>query len=393
MTAASVSSNTSTPAVDAVFMDRALDLAARGVALASPNPMVGAVLVRDGRIVGEAFHRYEGVRHAEVIAVESAGRDAARGATLYINLEPCCHTGRTAPCTQAVIAAGITRVVAAMTDPNPKVAGRGFRQLRAAGIEVSTGLREAEARRLNEAFAKWTVSREPFVTLKSALTLDGQLVLPHLGKRARPVPRSRKDRWISSPESRAEVQLMRHASDALLTGIGTVLGDDPLLSDRTGLPRRRKLLRVVMDSRLRLPLRSKLVCSADHDVLVFTRAREDSPKARALRRAGVEVVRIGGRGTRPDLRAVIAELGRREILSVLLEAGATLNSAAIAAGIVDKMRVFLAPKVAGFAKKMSGAAPVSNGLRAAQELKSVTIKQFGPDFALEGYLHDVYRTR
>ncbi|MGD0908791.1 MAG: bifunctional diaminohydroxyphosphoribosylaminopyrimidine deaminase/5-amino-6-(5-phosphoribosylamino)uracil reductase RibD [Candidatus Acidiferrales bacterium] len=400
MTASTVSDDTSTAAgqtelqsIDAVAMGRALNLAARGVALTTPNPMVGAVLVRDGKTVGEGFHTYEGLRHAEVIALEAAGTEAARGATLYINLEPCCHTGRTGPCTQALIAAGVTRVVAAMTDPDSRVAGRGFTELRAAGIEVSTGPREAEARRLNEAFGKWTVSREPLVTLKSALTLDGQLVLPHQGKRARPSPQSRKDRWISSPESRAQVQQMRHASDALLTGIGTVLGDDPLLTDRTGLPRRRKLLRIVMDSRLRLPVRSKLVGSADHDVLVFTRAREDSPKARALRRAGVEVVRIGGQGTRPDLRAVIAELGRREILSVLLEAGGILNSAAIAAGIVDKMRVFFAPKVAGFAGKKKAAASPSNGFRAARELQNVTMTQFGPDFAVEGYFHDVYRTR
>ena len=387
-------SSVSTPIVasDAVFMDRALELAARGVALTSPNPMVGAVLVRDGRIVGEGFHTYQGMCHAEIIAIEAAG-EAARGAALYVNLEPCCHMGRTGPCTKAVIAAGIARVVAAMADPNPSVAGRGFKELRAAGIEVAIGLREAEARRLAEAFARWIVSRRPLVTLKSALTLDGQLVLPHprlprshRGGRARP---PLKDRWISSPESRAEVQRMRHASDALLTGIGTVLGDDPLLNDRTGLPRRRKLLRVVMDSRLRLPLRSKLARSADGDVLVFTRAREDSPKARALRRAGVEVVRLAGSGTQPDLRAVVAELGRREMLSVLLEAGATLNSAALAAGIVDKMRLFYAPKVAGFA----GGPAVSNGLQAARELHNITTAQFGVDFAIEGYLRDVYRTR
>ncbi len=267
MNASASSSSAATVAADAIFMDRALELAARGVALASPNPLVGAVLVRDGHVIGEGFHTYEGVRHAEIIALEAAG-ESARGATLYINLEPCCHTGRTGPCTQALIAAGVARVVAAMADPNPAVAGRGFKQLRAAGIEVSTGLREAEARRLNEAFARWIVSRKPLVTLKSALTLDGQLVLPHAkGERAQGQPAFHKDdRWISSPESRAEVQRMRHASDALLTGIGTVLVDDPLLTDRTGLPRRRKLLRVVMDSRLRLPLRSKLVRSADGDV-------------------------------------------------------------------------------------------------------------------------------
>jgi diaminohydroxyphosphoribosylaminopyrimidine deaminase / 5-amino-6-(5-phosphoribosylamino)uracil reductase len=412
-------------AADAAFMDRALELAARGGALASPNPMVGAVLVRDGRVIGEGFHTYEGLRHAEIVALEAAGTqfaqaagkqyaeklgslvgrafrhdikaassgvltpgedDAARGATLYINLEPCYHTGRTGPCTKALIAAGVARVVAAMADPNPAVAGRGFTELRAAGIEVSVGLRESEARRLNEAFAKWIMTHRPLVTLKSALTLDGQLVLPHPRKKARP---ALKNRWISSAESRAEVQRMRHASDALLTGIGTVLTDDPLLTDRTGLPRRRKLLRVVMDSRLRLPPRSKLVRSADGDVLVFTRADEESPKARALRRAGVEVVRVAGRGARPDLRAVIAELGHREILSVLLEAGANLNSAALAAGIVDKMRVFFAPKVAGF----SGASAAPNGLQAARQLQDVTLAQFGPDFAIGGYLHDVYRTR
>jgi diaminohydroxyphosphoribosylaminopyrimidine deaminase / 5-amino-6-(5-phosphoribosylamino)uracil reductase len=371
-------------AMDVCFMDHALALAARGVALASPNPMVGAVLVRHGKIVGEGFHTYDGVRHAEVIALEAAG-EAARGATLYINLEPCCHLGRTGPCTNALIGAGVTRVVAAMEDPNGAVAGRGFKHLRAAGMEVTTGLRGAVARRLNEAFARWIVTRRPLVTLKSALTLDGQLVLPRRG-RARP---ARNDRWISSAESRAEVQRMRHASDALLTGIGTILEDDPLLTDRTGLPRRRRLLRVVMDSRLRLPLRSKMVRSAEGDLLVFTRAKKDSPKARALRSAGVEVVRMKGRGAKPDLRAVIAELGRREMLSVLLEAGATLNSAALSEGIVDKMRVFFAPKIAGFSR----ATPASNGFRTARELQSVTMGQFGADFAIEGYLHDVYRTR
>jgi diaminohydroxyphosphoribosylaminopyrimidine deaminase / 5-amino-6-(5-phosphoribosylamino)uracil reductase len=389
MNASAFSSTSPTVAADAVFMDRALELAARGIALTSPNPLVGAVLVRDGQVVGEGFHTYDGLRHAEIVALQAAG-ESARGATLYINLEPCCHTGRTGPCTQALIAAGAARVVAAMPDPNPAVAGRGFQQLRAAGIEVSTGLREAEARRLNEAFVRWIVSRKPLVTLKSALTLDGQLVLPRTKRGARKGARnSQKDRWISSPESRAEVQRMRHASDALLTGIGTVLVDDPLLTDRTGLPRRRKLLRVVMDSRLRMPLRSKLVHSADQDVLVFTRVKENSPKARALQRAGVEVVRLAGRGAKPNLPAVITDLGRREILSVLLEAGATLNSAALEAGIVDKMRLFFGAKVAGF----SGTGAFPGGFQGVREVSNMTMAQFGPDFAIEGYLRDVYRTR
>jgi diaminohydroxyphosphoribosylaminopyrimidine deaminase/5-amino-6-(5-phosphoribosylamino)uracil reductase len=378
---------------DAVFMERALELAAGGIALTSPNPMVGAVLVRDGIVIGEGFHTYDGIKHAEVLALEAAG-ESAQGATLYINLEPCCHTGRTGPCTQAVIAAGVKRVVAAMADPNPAVAGRGFKQLRSAGIEVSTGLREPEAKLLNEAFARWIVSREPLVTLKSALTLDGRLVLPHAknsgGKRGRAPLR---DRWISSPESRAHVQSMRHASDALMTGIGTVLVDDPFLTDRTELPRRRKLLRVIMDSRLRLPLRSNLVRTADGDVLVFTRAKEHSLKARALRRAGVEVVRLKKRGLKPDLNEAIEELGRRNILSVLLEAGAILNSAAMAAGIVDKMRVFFAPKIAGSAEKSARSSSAAARTQPVKELQDVTIEPFGPDFAIEGYLRDVYRNR
>jgi diaminohydroxyphosphoribosylaminopyrimidine deaminase/5-amino-6-(5-phosphoribosylamino)uracil reductase len=385
--------NAPTTSADVVYMERALELAAGGIALASPNPMVGAVLVRDGIVIGEGFHTYDGIKHAEVLALEAAGA-SARGATLYINLEPCCHTGRTGPCTQAVIAAGVSRVVAAMADPNPAVAGRGFQKMRAAGLEVGTGLREAEAKLLNEAFARWIVSRRPLVTLKSALTLDGQLVLPHAkksGSKSRRV--ALKDRWISSPESRAYVQGMRHASDALLTGIGTVLADDPFLTDRTEMPRRRKLLRVILDSRLRLPLRSNLVRTADSDVLVFTRAKENSPKARALRRAGVEVVHLKKRGLQPDLVEAIEELGRRNILSVLLEAGAILNSAAVAAGIVDKMRVYFAPKFAGTAGKSPRAGSASAQNQTIKELQAVTIETSGPDFAIEGYLRDVYRNR
>jgi diaminohydroxyphosphoribosylaminopyrimidine deaminase / 5-amino-6-(5-phosphoribosylamino)uracil reductase len=404
MTSSAIPSADLSAAADAAFMDQALALAKRGIALASPNPMVGAVLVRNGRAIAEGFHLYDGVRHAEIIALDAAG-GAARGATLYINLEPCCHTGRTGPCTQALIQAGVARVVAAMADPNPRVAGRGFQQLRDAGIEVSAGPREAEARRLNEAFACWIVSRKPLVTLKSALTLDGQLVLPAAKKSARAKAKriAEKDRWISSPESRAEVQRMRHASDALLTGIGTVLVDDPLLTDRTGLPRRRKLLRVVMDSRLRLPLRSNLVRTADGDVLVFTRAKENSPKARALRRAGVEIVRLPGRGSRPDLAETVAELGSREILSVLLESGSILNAAAMAVGVVDKLRMFIAPKLAGVstAPALGFVATMGKskfGKKLVQtsfgyNLTGIKMEQFGPDFAIEGYLRDVYGTR
>src|SRR5246127_1891435 len=259
---------------DTHFMEHALDLARKGVGLASPNPTVGCVIVKDGAILGEGFHQYDWKDHAEIVALKQAG-DRARGATLYVTLEPCNHTGRTGPCTEAIITAGISRVVAAMEDPNPKTRGTGFARLRAAGIAVESGLLEAAAQLLNETFAHWITTRKPFVTLKSALTLDGQLALPKSRK-------TKKREWITSEESRAEVHRMRHASDALLTGIGTILADDPLLTDRSGLPRRKPLLRVILDGKLRLSPKSRIVRTADDDILVFTAALLKSPKARKL---------------------------------------------------------------------------------------------------------------
>ncbi len=411
-------------------MARALELARRGEALASPNPMVGAVLVKDGRVVGEGFHTYEGRKHAEIIALERAGRKA-RGATLYINFEPCCHTGRTGPCADALIAAGVRRVVAAMRDPSPLVAGRGFARLRRAGTRVDVGFHGMEAKRLNEAFAKWIRTGVPFVTLKSAMTLDAKIAgsskrRRRFGARVRSRPAAlqsslrsrfisrggRQGRrvglagpagsrryessitWITSPQSRAEVQHMRHAADALLTGIGTVLADDPRLSDRTGLPRRRRLLRVVLDSRLRLPLRSKLVRSARSpdaagrsDVLVFTLADPDSAHARKLRTAGVEVVRIEGRGGQVDLRAVMQELGRRRITSVLIEPGAQLARAVADSGMFDKVVLFVTMRT------MPGGLAIDADRLLGRKRKSaarVTLRHCGPDLVVEGYLRDAY---
>ena len=330
---------------DIHFMQHALDLARKGVGLASPNPTVGCVIVKDGAILGEGFHQYVWRDHAEIVALKQAG-ERARGATLYVTLEPCNHTGRTGPCAEAITAAGISRVVAATQDPNPKTRGSGFARLRAAGIAVDTGLLEAEAEELNEAFACWITTKKPFVTLKSALTLDGQLALP--GAR-----RGKRRVWISSEESRAEVQRMRHASDALLTGIGTILADDPLLTDRTGIERRRRLLRVILDTKLRLPLKSRIVQAADDDLLVFTAASLKSSKARKLQNAGVELAQLKTRAGEIDLHAVLKELGRREVLSVLLEAGPHLNGAALSAGLVHKLVLFYAPKLAGVAMSLS----------------------------------------
>jgi len=361
-------------------MDRALQLARRGEALASPNPMVGAVLVRNGRVVGEGFHTYEGIKHAEIIALERAG-SKSRGATLYINLEPCSHFGRTAPCTKALIAAGIRRVVAAMRDPNPKVAGRGFQQLRAADIEVEIGLRQREAQELNEGFARWITSRLPFVTLKSAITLDGAIAWPANSRKKSP-------RWITSRESRKEVQKMRHASDAVLTGIGTVIADDPLLTDRTGLPRRRPLLRIVLDSRLQLPDRSQLVRSAKHDLLVFTGTDLNSPKARRLKKAGVEIMNATRTRGGLDIRTVLRELGRRDIQNMMIEAGTAVNSSALLARVVDKLVIFGTDKIAGPGGKPWAEKHVAEKLG---KLSALRIQHIGPDYCYTGYLRDVYR--
>src|SRR6516165_4985975 len=262
---------------DLHFMQHALDLARKGVGLASPNPTVGCVIVKDGAILGEGFHQYDRRHHAEIVALKQAG-DRARGATLYVTLEPCNHTGRTGPCTEVMIAVGISRVVAAMQDPNPKTRGTGFAKLCAAGIEIDTGILESEAQKLNEAFACWIRSKKPFLTLKSALTLDGQLALPQRGSQGRRRPGQRGgSKWITSEESRAEVHRLRHASDALLTGIGTILADDPLLTARSGFPRRSRLLRAVLDSKLRMRPNSRVVKTVDHDLLVLTSASLKSP--------------------------------------------------------------------------------------------------------------------
>src|SRR6516164_6096516 len=278
---------------DAQFMQQALELARAGIALASPNPCVGALVVSDkGDVVGRGFHTYEGLKHAEVLALEEAGQ-RGEGATVYLNLEPCSHLGRTGPCADALIAAGVKRVVAAMRDPNPAVAGRGFAKLREAGVDIHEGLFGDEARRLNEAFAKYIQYKKPFVTLKTAMTLDGKIAPPPLETvlPGEPVSLAPTGGWITSETARAHVHEMRHGSDAIMVGVGTVIADNPLLTDRTGLPRRRPLLRVILDSRLRLPLESRVVRTAREDVIVFCCLAEEH-KRRELESRGVRVVQV-----------------------------------------------------------------------------------------------------
>ena len=368
---------------DIRFVERALELARKGVGLASPNPTVGCVVVNNGRIVGEGFHQYDWRDHAEVIALKTAA-EKARGATAYVTLEPCNHTGRTAPCTEALIAAQVARVVVGVRDPNPRVAGGGIERLKAAGIdaELANADQMAAAEELNEAFFRSISSGKPFVTLKSALTLDGQLALGRSSKK-------KTRQWITSEESRAEVHRLRHSSDALLTGIGTILADDPWLTDRSGLPRRRRLLRVVLDAHLRLPPKARIVTSSDDDLLVFTRSSLTREKARKLEKLGIELVRVPGERGLLDLNVVLRELGRRDILSVLLEAGPTLNASALGANAVDKLFLFYAPKLAGAAT-----VPFVRGRVSPPRFRSHRLRQqeFGPDFAVEAWLREPFRS-
>ncbi len=325
---------------DLHWMERALELARMGTALASPNPRVGCVLVSpDGRCVGEGWHSYDQRDHAEIVALRAAG-EQARGATAYVTLEPCSHTGRTGPCALALQHAGVARVVVATEDPNPRVAGNGLRMLREAGIAVDCGTGLHAARRLNEGFARWIQTGMPFVTQKVALSLDGRIA-------PQPGLLGQGPFWITSEESRFTVQQMRHAADAVLTGIGTILADDPLLTDRSGAPRRRNLLRVILDSTLRLPLAAQLVQSADGDVVVCT-VSQDEERVALLRGLGVEVQQFSpGVHGRLPLASVLEWLGQRQILDVMTECGSHLNGALLSEGLVDRCTCFVAPVILG----------------------------------------------
>jgi diaminohydroxyphosphoribosylaminopyrimidine deaminase/5-amino-6-(5-phosphoribosylamino)uracil reductase len=316
-----------------------LELAKQGLALTSPGVMVGAVIVKDGRIVGEGFYTYDGVRHAEVIALEQAG-EAARGATVYTNLEPCSHYGRTSPCARALIDAGVKRVVTAMSDPNPAVNGDGIKMLRASGIEVETGILEDEARRLNEAFVTYKLHNRPFGILKIAMTLDGKIAT-----------KSGESKWITSEASREMVQELRHRVDAVVTGSGSVLADRPQLTDRTGLPRRRPLLPVILDRRKRV---------------------EDFPGA----------LLFGG-----SLSELTTTLQAMEIQSFLMECGPDLAFSALRAGIIDKLVVFLAPKILGGREIPAIGGQGIERLSDAVPLTDWSVTQCGPDIVITAYVY------
>jgi diaminohydroxyphosphoribosylaminopyrimidine deaminase/5-amino-6-(5-phosphoribosylamino)uracil reductase len=369
-----------TPDQDRYWMHRALELARRGIAVTSPNPAVGCVVLdRAGQVAGEGWHEYDLVDHAEVIALRVAAQHAGNrlsGGTAYVTLEPCNHTGRTPPCTDALIASGVSRVVAATIDPNPAVAGHGMEKMRAAAIEVTMGVCQLEARRLNEGFARWSQHRRPLVLMKVAMTLDARIA-PPAGHHT-----AREPYWITSEAARLAVQPLRWQADAALTGVDTVLADDPMLTDRSGLRRRRPLLRVVLDSALRMPLDSKMVAHAQNDVVIFT-VSKDETRIEQLRSHGVRVEVMPAEAGRVPLGKVLDKLGEEGILSLLTETGTRLNTALLSANLVDRIHLFVSPQIMG-----SDAIPAFRGMPHAIQMAEVEVERYANDLGLCSLLKD-----
>ncbi len=358
-------------------MEEALRLAEQGRGLTSPNPTVGAVLVQGERIIGRGFHTWAGIDHAELIAIREGGA-AARGADLYVTLEPCSHKGRTGPCVEAIIRSGIRRVIAAAEDPNPQVNGEGFAKLRQTGIEVVVDERHREeAERLNEPFIHFMKTGRPLVTMKAALTLDGKIAAPqdNVG-------------WITSEVARADVQQVRHLADAILTGVGTVLEDDCLLTDRSGRERSRPLLRIVLDSQLRMPLQSKMVTSADRDLLVVGTSAAPAARRKAFEDLGIKVLIADGQGGRTDPRKVVEHLARERYLSLMIEAGSKVNWTMLEAQIADKILFYYAPKILGGMQSL----PVAGGKGRLRRADAILLERLAVhpishnEFSVEAYI-------
>jgi diaminohydroxyphosphoribosylaminopyrimidine deaminase / 5-amino-6-(5-phosphoribosylamino)uracil reductase len=365
--------------IDEQFMQEALALAAQARGRTSPNPMVGSIVVKDGRVVGRGYHAKAGAPHGEVAALEDAGVQA-KGATLYITLEPCCHYGggkRTPPCTKAIIAAGIQRVVAAMRDPNPLVSGQGLEELRQSGIEVKLSVLEAEAAALNEVFIKYITTKRPFVLLKVAASLDGKIATV-----------TGESRWITNERSRLLVHQLRDQVDAVMVGINTVLRDDPLLTTRLPGGGGRDPMRIVVDTHLRTPCEARLLAaSATACTLIATSRAAPREKQLQLEAAGAKVLVVEGDGPGVSLGLLMDQLGTMQVTSILLEGGGELHCSALRAGIVDKVLYFLAPKLIG-----GRSAPMAIGgegfarLEEAVTLEKMHVRQLDDDLLIEGYV-------
>ena len=365
---------------DTHWMQRALELARRGIGVTSPNPAVGCVILdRSGQVVGEGWHEYDLLDHAEVVALREAKQhagDRLKGGTAYVSLEPCNHTGRTPPCTQALIASGLGGVVAATIDPNPAVAGHGMQTLQAAGLQTTIGPCEKEARRLNEGFARWSQHKRPLVLMKVAMTLDGRIA-PPAGQH-----QIREPYWITCEAARAAVQPLRWQADAVMVGVDTVLADNPMLTDRSGLRRRRPLQRLVLDSALRMPLDCKMVATAQSDVVVFTVSNNEA-RILELRNRGVRVEVLPAEAGRVPLGKVLDQLGEEGILTLLTETGTRLNTALLAAGLVDRAHFFVSPQIMG-----SDAVPAFKGMAAPIHMAEVEVERYGNDLGLCSLLKD-----
>jgi diaminohydroxyphosphoribosylaminopyrimidine deaminase/5-amino-6-(5-phosphoribosylamino)uracil reductase len=360
---------------DQEFMRIALELAVRGNGWTSPNPMVGAVVVKDGDIVGRGWHKKAGGPHAEVYAIDDAG-DLAAGATIYVTLEPCHHQGRTPPCTEKILSSGICRVVMAMKDPNPDVRGGGGEFLAENGISVTSGVCETEARRLNESFIKYVTTRQPFVTLKCAATLDGRIAT-----------RTGDAKWVTGEASRKFVHESRHASDAILVGVNTVKVDDPLLTTRRDDETSKNPIRIVLDTHLSIPENSKLLqIPSGSDTLIITGNSKSSARRDAILKTGAKIIDAAVKDGRIDLAALMPRLGAMGITSLLVEGGARVAAAALQAKVVDKIYFFYAPKILGGdgVPMCSGPGPdrMSDGI----PVSDIRVRQFDDDVMIEGYL-------
>jgi len=355
------------------FMQLAMELARKAEGRTSPNPLVGSVIVKNGKIIARGFHEAADMPHAEVAAMNSIkDKRLLKGSTLYVTLEPCCHYGRTGPCTKEIIGAGIKEVYAAMIDPNPKNDGKGSAELRKAGIKMNIGLMEAEARRMNEAFCKFITTKKPFVMMKTAISLDGKTAT-----------KTGNSKWISSEESRNYVHQIRNRVDAVIVGINTVLHDNPHLTTR--IKGGKDPIRIILDSTLRIPMNARIL--NDKNAMIATTPKYDRKKKIALEKKGIGVIVVRSSAKKVDMGKLMDELALRGITHVMVEGGSEVNASALEAGIVDKMIYFIAPKIIGGvdAKPAIGGAGIKD-MRDALNLKNIEIKQVGPDVVVEGYL-------
>lgn len=357
-----------------ICMQRALELAAKAKGKTSPNPMVGAVIVKGFRIIAEGYHKKAGTPHAEIVALRKAGVKA-KGATLFVTLEPCCHTNkRTPPCTKAIIKSGIKKVIVATTDPNPKVSGRGIRELRRAGIETEIGILGPEAQSLNETFNKFITKKEPFVMLKIAQSLDGKIATA-----------KGESKWITGKTARRHVHQLRNNLDAVLVGIGTVMKDNPSLDCR--LRGGRNPYRVIVDSSLRIQLKSKVLGYSDSKTIIATTKKASARKIKQLSARGVTVLVIRSKAGRVDLKALMKALGRLNITGIMIEGGSSIASSAIYAGIVDRVMFFVAPRIIGGTDSIPSIGGKSPSLLGnAIKLKDMKATAMGDDILIEGHL-------